>query len=211
MKATATSSTAADFKGLSIQDRPQILSVSVNYTMPAYGFAEKNVVTRTLLAGWTIGTVSQYSSGTLLAAPASNNGIGTYLPGSSSRAIPRARPIAVPQGHQLRLLRSDAGDGAESGRLERPGARRVRQRDGLLFGLPRPAPARWNRSTSGKRFPIRERMALSLRVRGLQSAQSARSAFGAVDRQSCDGTHPFSGRLTDRWVRLRELHGDHFE
>src|SRR5205085_1181276 len=27
----------------------------------------------------------QYSSGTLLAAPASNNGIGTYLPGSSSR------------------------------------------------------------------------------------------------------------------------------
>ena len=74
-----------DFKGLSVQDRPQILSVSVNYTMPAYGFAKKNAYTRALLAGWTFGTVSQYSSGPLLGAPSSNNGIGTYLPGSSSR------------------------------------------------------------------------------------------------------------------------------
>jgi hypothetical protein len=77
----------SDFKGFSVQDRPQILSVSVNYTIPAYGFARKNRFTRTLLAGWTIGTVDQYASGTLLPAPASNNGIGTYLPGSSSREI----------------------------------------------------------------------------------------------------------------------------
>jgi hypothetical protein len=75
----------ADFKGLSAQDRPQILSISVNYTLPSYGFARRNLLTRTFLAGWTIGTVSQYSSGALLAAPGSNNGIGTYLPGSSSR------------------------------------------------------------------------------------------------------------------------------
>jgi hypothetical protein len=74
-----------DFKGFSVQDRPQILSISVNYTMPAYGFTRRNRLTRGLLAGWTIGTVDQYASGTLLPAPASNNGIGTYLPGSSSR------------------------------------------------------------------------------------------------------------------------------
>ncbi len=74
-----------DFKGLSVQDRPHLLSISVNYTMPAYGFVKKNMMTRALLAGWTIGTVSQFSSGALLAAPGSNNGIGTYLPGSSSR------------------------------------------------------------------------------------------------------------------------------
>ena len=74
-----------DFKGLSVQDRPQILSISVNYTMPAYGFTKKNMFTRALLSQWTIGTVSQYSSAALLGAPSSNNGIGTYLPGSSSR------------------------------------------------------------------------------------------------------------------------------
>ncbi len=74
-----------DFRGLSVQDRPHLLSVSLNYTMPAYGFAKKNRFTRTALAGWTFGTVSQYSSAALLAAPGSNNGIGTYLLGSSSR------------------------------------------------------------------------------------------------------------------------------
>ena len=74
-----------DFKGLSVQDRPHILSVSFNYTMPAYGFTKKNVLTRALLSRWTFGSVSQFSSAALLAAPASNNGIGTYLPGSSSR------------------------------------------------------------------------------------------------------------------------------
>jgi len=74
-----------DFKGLSIQDRPHQLSVSINYTVPAYGFTKKNALTRALLSRWTVGSVSQYGSGALLAAPGSNNGIGTYLPGSSSR------------------------------------------------------------------------------------------------------------------------------
>jgi Carboxypeptidase regulatory-like domain len=91
-----------DFKGLSIQDRPHILSISVNYTMPAYGFTKKNMFTRALLARWTIGTVSQYSSAALLAAPGSNNGIGTYLPGSSSRQF------RVP-GQDLYLMNPNCG------------------------------------------------------------------------------------------------------
>jgi hypothetical protein len=75
----------SDFKGLSNQDRPHLLSVAVNYTVPAFGLAKKNFLTRAVLSGWTVGTMSQFSSGPLLAAPGSNNGIGTYLPGSSSR------------------------------------------------------------------------------------------------------------------------------
>jgi hypothetical protein len=75
----------ATFKGLSPDDRPHILTISVNYAMPAYGFARHNAFTRALLSGWTIGSVLQYQSGILLASPASNNSIGTYYPGQSSR------------------------------------------------------------------------------------------------------------------------------
>ncbi|MDQ2899674.1 MAG: hypothetical protein M3Y07_07715, partial [Acidobacteriota bacterium] len=64
---------------------PQILSVSVNYTVPAFGFAKRNRVANLLLGDWTIGTISQYASGALLAAPTSNNAIGTYLPGQGTR------------------------------------------------------------------------------------------------------------------------------
>ena len=53
--------------------------------MPAYGFVKKNRFTRAALSNWTFGSLSQFSSGAPLAAPGSNNGIGTYLPGSSSR------------------------------------------------------------------------------------------------------------------------------
>ncbi len=73
------------FKGLSAEDRPHILTISVNYSLPAYGFVKKNRLTRAALAGWTIGSVLQYQSGILLASPGSNNSIGTYYPGQSSR------------------------------------------------------------------------------------------------------------------------------
>ena len=75
----------SSFKGLSPDDRPHIMTISLNYKVPAYGFAAKNPVTRTLLADWTIGSVLQYQSGALLQAPGSNNQIGTYLPGQGSR------------------------------------------------------------------------------------------------------------------------------
>jgi hypothetical protein len=73
------------FKGLSAEDRPHILTISINYTMPAYGPAKTNRFARAALAGWTIGSVLQYQSGVLLASPGSSNSIGTYYPGQSSR------------------------------------------------------------------------------------------------------------------------------
>src|SRR6185295_3009833 len=72
------------FKGLSADDRPHILTISLNYALPAYGFVKKNRATRLMLSGWTIGSVLQYQSGILLASPGSSNSIGTYYPGQSS-------------------------------------------------------------------------------------------------------------------------------
>jgi len=73
------------FKSLSPNDRPNILSISVDYTTPVYGFIKNHKLAKTLLAGWTIGSISQYQSGPLLAAPSSNNSLGTYLPGQATR------------------------------------------------------------------------------------------------------------------------------
>ena len=75
----------ASFKSLASSDLPHILTMSINFRMPSYGFVRRNRFARTLLSDWTIGSVLQYLSGPLLAAPASNNGIGTYLPGQSTR------------------------------------------------------------------------------------------------------------------------------
>ena len=152
-----------DFKGLSIQDRPQILSVSVNYTLPVYGFARKNMVTRALLAGWTIGTVSQYSSGPPLPAPGSNNGIGTYLPGSSSRQF------RVP-GQPLYTKDVNCGCFDPTTETILNPAAWVDQAQGVFGsgtvyysdfrGKRRPVES----LNVGKRFPIRERMALTVRA-----------------------------------------------
>jgi hypothetical protein len=73
------------FKSLSPNSIPQILSISVNYTVPVSGFLAKNTLTKTLLAGWTIGAINQYASGALLQAPTSNNSLSTYLPGQATR------------------------------------------------------------------------------------------------------------------------------
>ncbi|HEY2015169.1 MAG TPA: TonB-dependent receptor [Bryobacteraceae bacterium] len=73
------------FKSLASSSQPHILTISVNYRLPAYGFASKNKYARKVLADWTIGSVLQYASGTLIAAPTSNNALGTYLPGQSTR------------------------------------------------------------------------------------------------------------------------------
>ena len=152
-----------DFKGLSVNDRPHILSISVNYTMPAYGFAKKNMLTRTMLAGWTIGGVSQYSSGALLAAPGSNNGIGTYLPGSSSRQF------RVP-GQPLYLKNPNCGCFDPTVETVLNPAAWSDQAQGVFGsgtvyysdfrGQRRPVES----VNLGKKFPIRERMALSIRA-----------------------------------------------
>ena len=61
------------------------MTTSINYTTQAYGFLKTNGVARTLLAGWSVGAVLQYLSGPLLGTPGSNNSLGTYLPGYSTR------------------------------------------------------------------------------------------------------------------------------
>jgi len=73
------------FKSLDPGDRPHLLTMSINYTTQARGIAKSNKIARTLLAGWTVGSVLQYLSGPLLGTPGSNNSLGTYLPGYSTR------------------------------------------------------------------------------------------------------------------------------
>src|SRR5262249_40099392 len=73
------------FKGLSAQDLPHILTISINYQVPVYGVFAKNRFMKYALSGWTIGSVLQYTSGQLLQVPASNNSLGTYLPGQATR------------------------------------------------------------------------------------------------------------------------------
>jgi hypothetical protein len=75
------------FKGLSPQDLPHILTISIDYQLPATGFLAKNQFTKLALSGWTVGGVLQYTSGQLLQAPSSNNSLGTYLPGQGTRQI----------------------------------------------------------------------------------------------------------------------------
>ena len=75
----------SSFKGLASYSQPHILTITTNYRLPAYGFVAKNKYARSVLADWTVGAVLQYASGGLIAAPSSNNALGTYLPGQSSR------------------------------------------------------------------------------------------------------------------------------
>jgi hypothetical protein len=75
----------SSFKSLASYSQPHILTINTNYRLPAYGLAARNRYAKVFLADWTIGAVMQYSSGLLIAAPSSNNALGTYLPGQSSR------------------------------------------------------------------------------------------------------------------------------
>ncbi len=75
------------FKGLSVNDIPNILSLSVDYTIPTYGFVSRNRITRGFLADWRIGTVDTWQSGALLGAPTSSNNIGSYLSTGYTREV----------------------------------------------------------------------------------------------------------------------------
>ena len=75
------------FKGLSPNHIPHIASLSVNYTLPAYGFVKQNRAARALLSGWKLGTISTWQSGSLLAAPGSNNAIGGFLATGYTRQV----------------------------------------------------------------------------------------------------------------------------
>ena len=77
----------ASFKGLSANHVPNIASLSVNYTVPAFGIAKHNRVANAVLANWRLGTLSTWQSGNLLTAPGSNNGIGGFLSTGYTRQV----------------------------------------------------------------------------------------------------------------------------
>lgn len=75
------------FKGLSATSFPNVFSLSVDYTVPAFGFVKTNKVARLLLSDWRLGTIDTWQSAPLLAAPGSNNGIGGYLATGYTRQV----------------------------------------------------------------------------------------------------------------------------
>jgi hypothetical protein len=151
------------FKSLSSGDRPNLLSISVDYTTQPYGFLQKSRIARAVLAGWTIGSIMQYQSGPLLGAPGSNNGLGTYLPGQGTRQfrVPGA-PLYLKDLNcgcidptQQTVLNPAAWADQATGIF---GTGTVYYND--FRGQRRPVES----LSLGKRFPIRERAAFSIRA-----------------------------------------------
>jgi len=151
------------FKSLSPNDRPHNLSFSVTYTTPAFGIMQHNRVARGFLADWEIGVIAQYQSGPLLAAPTSNNSIGTYLPGQATRQF------RVPgQSLYLKDLNCGCIDPTKDIVLN-PAAWQDQPAgvfgNGTVYYSDFRGQRRPTESVSlGKRFPIRERMHLSIRA-----------------------------------------------
>jgi hypothetical protein len=151
------------FKSLSPNDIPNILSFSIDYTVPAFGFLGRNKLARTVLAGWTIGNISQYASGPLLGAPTSNNSIGTYLPGQATRQF------RVP-GQALYLKNLNCGCIDPTQETVLNPAAWTDQAAGVFGtgtvyyndfrGQRRPVES----MSLGKKFPLRERLSLSIRA-----------------------------------------------
>jgi hypothetical protein len=151
------------FKSLSPNDRPNILSISADYTTPTAGFLKTNKFARTVLAGWTIGAILQYQSGPLLEAPGSNNSLGTYLPGQSTRQF------RVP-GQPLYLKDLNCGCIDPTQETVLNPAAWADQSAGVwgtsthyysdFRGQRRPVES----ISLGKRFPIRERLVFSIRA-----------------------------------------------
>ena len=153
----------SSFTRLSPHARPNILSISADYTTPAFGFVKTNKFARTALAGWTLGAILQYQSGPLLEAPASNNGLGTYLPGQSTREFRVA-------GQPLYLKDLNCGCIDPTQQTVLNPAAWADQTAGVwgtsthyyndFRGQRRPVES----ISLGKRFPIRERVAFSIRA-----------------------------------------------
>jgi hypothetical protein len=151
------------FKSLSPNDRPNILSFSISYLTPVFGFAKTNRLARGILANWEIGSISQYQSGPLLGAPGSNNSIGTYLPGQGTRQF------RVP-GQPLYLKDLNCGCIDPTQQTVLNPAAWTDQAAGVFGtgtayygdfrGQRRPVES----LSLAKRFPIRERMSLSIRA-----------------------------------------------
>lgn len=153
----------SSFKSLSPNDRPNILSISADYTTPTVGFLKTNRFARAALAGWTVGAILQYQSGPLLDAPSSNNSLGTYLPGQSTRQFRVAgQPLYLKDLNcgcidptQETVLNPAAWADQPAG-VWGTGTRYYND----FRGQRRPVES----ISLGKRFPIRERVVFSIRA-----------------------------------------------
>jgi len=77
----------SSFKGLGVNDIPNIFSLSVDYTIPGVGFVKRNRIANLLLADWRLGTIDTWQSGALLATPTSSNAIGNYVSTGYTRQV----------------------------------------------------------------------------------------------------------------------------
>ena len=75
------------FKGLAVNDIPNIFSLSVDYTIPAFGVVKRNPIAKMLLSDWRVTTLDTDQSGALLASPTSSNAIGSYLATGYTRQV----------------------------------------------------------------------------------------------------------------------------
>jgi hypothetical protein len=92
----------SSFKGLALNDYPNLFSMSIDYTVPAFGFVKRHGLTRLLLSDWRLTTIDTFQSGDLLASPVSSNSIGSYL------ATGYTRMVRVP-GQPLYLVDINCG------------------------------------------------------------------------------------------------------
>jgi hypothetical protein len=184
------------FKSLSPNDRPNILSISADYTTPTAGFLRTNKFARVALAGWTIGAILQYQSGPLLDAPSSNNSLGTYLPGQSTRQF---RVPGVPL--YLKDLNCGCIDPTQDQVLNRDAW--VDQAAGVwgtstryysdFRGQRRPVES----ISLGKRFPIGERVTFAIRAEFFNPFNRMESVSDpSTGSPSKDPTRDSSGLLT---------------
>jgi Carboxypeptidase regulatory-like domain/TonB dependent receptor len=153
----------SSFKGLAVNDYPNILSLSADYTVPPIGFVKRSRIATLLLSGWRITSLDTFQSGALLASPTSSNSIGSYL------ATGYTRQIRVP-GQPLYLIDVNCGciDPTKQTILNPaawqnqaagvPGSNIVYYND--FRGQRRPIVS----AGLGKQFRIRERMSFSIRA-----------------------------------------------
>jgi hypothetical protein len=77
----------SSFKGLAVNDYPNMFSLSVDYTIPAFGVVKRNRFAKILLSDWRVSTLDTDQSGNLLASPTSSNAIGNYLATGYTRQV----------------------------------------------------------------------------------------------------------------------------
>jgi hypothetical protein len=77
----------SSFKGLSPNYIPHIISLSVDYTVPAIGPVKHSRIAKAILADWRLTSLSTNQSGQLLGTPGSSNSIGSYVSTGATRMV----------------------------------------------------------------------------------------------------------------------------